>query len=259
MASQAIAAPAGSAPIAARDRLIVALDVPSVSEARALVERLGDSAGFFKIGMQLQFAGGLDYARELIDAGKRVFLDAKLFDIDETIERAVRNVAAMGVDFLTIHGNRRTIPAAVRGRGDSALRILAVTVLTSLGADDIADLYGAGASVADTVRKRAAQALDGGADGVIASGEEAAMIGGLVDDRDRAGNRSRPFSIVTPGIRMAGQAVGDQKRVATPYSAIKDGADYLVVGRPIYQASDPAAAARAVVEDIERALATRSN
>lgn len=243
--------------VAPRDRLIVALDVASVDEARALVARIGDAAGVFKIGMQLQFAGGLEFARELIDAGRRVFLDAKLFDIDETVERAVRNVAAMGVDFLTVHGNRRTVPAAVRGRGDSALKILAVTVLTSLDEADMIDIYGEGARVEDFVRARAEKALEAGADGVVASGHEAEMIAGLAADRLRLIDTTRGFSVVTPGIRPPSDDAGDQKRVATPYAAITAGADYLVVGRPVYQAADPRAAAEAVVADIARALGDR--
>lgn len=241
------------AALSPRDRLIVALDVPAVDEARRLVKRLDDAAGFYKIGMQLMFAGGLDYARELVAAGKRVFLDAKLFDIDETIERAVQNVAAMGVDFLTVHGNGRTVPAAVRGRGDSKLRIMAVTVLTSLDEQDMAAIYGEGAKVSDFVRSRAAMALAAGADGVIASGNEAGMIRELAAGHLGVVDQSRDFSVVTPGIRMPGDAAGDQKRVATPAGAIAAGADYLVVGRPIYQAADPRDAARRIVDDIARA------
>lgn len=246
-------------PIPARERLIVALDVPSVEDAKALVGRLGDSVHFYKIGMQLQFAGGLAYAAELIQQGKKVFLDAKLFDIDETIERAVENVARMGVDFLTVHGNGKTVRAAVRGRGEDKLRVFAVTVLTHLDNADLADMFGSDVDVRELVRSRAEKAFEAGADGVIASGQEAALIRELVGTKlrvmDATDRESRDsFSIVTPGIRMPGDAVGDQKRVTRPRDAIAAGADYLVVGRPISQHADPAAAAEAVVAEIEAAL-----
>jgi orotidine-5'-phosphate decarboxylase len=241
--------------IPVKERLIVALDVPSVGDARALVSRLGDRVAFYKIGMQLQFGGGIAYANELIQQGKKVFLDSKLFDIDETIERAVENIARMGVDFLTVHGNGKTIQAAVRGRGDSRLRIFSVTVLTSLDNADLADLFGSEVDVKELVKSRAEKAFDSGADGVIASGQEADLIRQLVSNKikvmdatDAASRNS--FSIVTPGIRMPGDAVGDQKRVTRPRDAIAAGADYLVVGRPISQAADPAGAAEAVLKDI---------
>jgi orotidine-5'-phosphate decarboxylase len=232
--------------IADRDRLIVALDVPTVDDARRLVATLSDSVGFYKIGMQLQFApGGMDYARELIDAGKRVFLDAKLYDIGETIERAVENVARMGVDFLTIHANAPTLRAAAAGRGSSQLRILAVTVLTSLGPDDLADLGFGGTSVEELVLKRARQTREAGIDGVIASAAEAASI------RRREGEG---LTIVTPGIRRASDAMGDQKRALSPADAIRAGADHLVVGRPISKAGDPRREAEAIQEEIAAAL-----
>lgn len=227
-----------------RERLIVALDVPDVAQAEALVDRLGDAAVFYKIGMQLQFTGGLDLARRLIDRRRKVFLDSKLFDIDETVTGSVANIARMGVTFLTIHGVGATVRAAVRGRGESSLRLLAVTALTSLDAADLAEL-GIDCSVGDYVVRRARNALAAGCDGVIASGQEASRI------RDLAGER---FLIVTPGIRSAGTAHHDQKRVATPQAAIASGADYLVVGREITQSSDPVAAADNVVRQIEAAL-----
>lgn len=257
--------PAPRLDIPARERLIVALDVPSVDAAKDLVDRLDDHVVFYKIGMQLQFAGGLQFAAELIQRGKKVFLDSKLFDIDETIELAVRNVAEMGVDFLTVHGNGKTIPAAVRGRGDSALKIFAVTVLTHLDRHDLADMYVEGAEVQAFVKDRTLKALAYGADGVIASGLEAAMIRGMVTDRlrvvDQSGDESqqvRDFHIVTPGIRMAGDEAGDQKRVATPRAAIEAGADYLVVGRPVTRATDPRAAADLIVAEIAGALVARA-
>ncbi len=234
--------------IPVKERLIVALDVPTVEEARALVRALGDSAVFYKIGMQLQFAGGIQYAQELIGEGKKVFLDSKLFDIDATIEKAAENIARMGVDFLTVHGIGPTVTAAVRGRGGSPLQILAVTVLTSLEAGDLHELGYRDASVEDIVLYRAKKALDAGADGVIASGQEAEAIGRLAAGK---------LKIVTPGIRRGSDAVGDQKRVATPASAIAAGADYLVVGRPVSQAEDPKREADAIVAEIEQAIGSR--
>jgi orotidine-5'-phosphate decarboxylase len=231
--------------IPAKERLIVALDVPTVEEARALVRALGDSVIFYKIGMQLQFAGGIQYAQELIGEGKKVFLDSKLFDIDATIEKAAENIARMGVDFLTVHGIGPTVAAAVRGRADSKLQILAVTVLTSLEAGDLHELGYRDRSVEDIVLYRASKALDAGADGVIASGQEAEAIGKLAVGK---------LKIVTPGIRRGSDAVGDQKRVATPASAIAAGADYLVVGRPVSQAEDQRREADAIVAEIEEAL-----
>ncbi len=236
--------------IADRDRLIVALDVPTVDAARAMVATLGESVTFYKVGMQLQFApGGMAYVQELLDSGKRVFLDAKLYDIGETIRLAVANVALMGVDFLTIHANAPTLRAAAEGRGDAPLRVLAVTVLTSLGADDLADLGFGGVSVEDQVLKRARQTLDAGVDGVIASAAEAAAIRAMAGDR---------LTIVTPGIRRASDALGDQKRPVTPADAIRAGADHLVVGRPITKATDPRREAEAIQAEIAAALKSRS-
>lgn len=245
--------------IPARERLIVALDVGTVEEAERLVATLGDSVSFYKIGMQLQFGGGIAYARDLVDRGKRVFLDSKLFDIDETIERAVENVAAMGVDFLTVHGNGKTIPAAVRGKAGTKLKIFSVTVLTSLDNFDMADLYGEGRTVEEVVMHRARAAYQAGADGVIASGQEAQLIRDLVDGQIRIVDSSGPqdradFHIITPGIRPTGGATGDQKRVTTPAEAIRAGADYLVVGRPVYRADDPRGMAERIVAEIEAAL-----
>jgi orotidine-5'-phosphate decarboxylase len=249
-------APKNSIPL--KERLIVALDVPTVEQASALVERLGDAVEFYKIGMQLQFGGGISYADDLIRKGKKVFLDSKLFDIDETIERAVENVARMGVNFLTVHGNGKTISAAVRGRGTTDLKVFSVTVLTSLDKADLTDIFGKeDADVQEFVRHRAERAFIAGADGVIASGQEAGLIreliGGLkILDQSK---EDRSFNIVTPGIRMAGDAPGDPKRITTPYDAIKGGADYLVVGRPITQKDDPRQAAECILEEIEKALA----
>lgn len=227
-----------------RDRLIVALDVPTATEARALVDRLGDSVGFYKIGLELMFGGGLELARELHRAGKRVFLDMKLLDISNTVEKAVANIAGLGVALLTIHGHdRKTLRAAVRGRGASGLKILSVTVMTHLDGADLAE-QGTAMSPRDLALHRARLALDEGIDGVITSGEEAAAI--------RAAT-APGFLIVTPGIRPAGAAKGDQTRIVTPAEAIRAGADQLVIGRPVTAAPDPRAAAEAIVREIASA------
>jgi orotidine-5'-phosphate decarboxylase len=226
-----------------RERLIVALDVASVAEAEALVARLGEAVSFYKIGYQLAFAGGIDFARVLAGAGKRVFLDLKLHDIGNTVARGVESVARLGASFLTVHAYPQTMHAAVDGRKGSTLRLLAVTVLTSY---DDADLAAAGYdfTVSELVGERAAQARDVGIDGLVCSGEEAAMLRPVVGSG---------MVLVTPGIRPAGAVAGDQKRVMTPSAAIAAGADHLVVGRPIVAASDPRAAAQAIVTEIDRA------
>ena len=222
------------------DRLIVALDVPNLIQGMALVDRLGDSVSFYKIGLGMLTGGGLALANELKqERGKRVFLDMKLFDIGATIEAAVRGLAQYDLDFLTVHGDPQVVRAAAEGKAGSDMKILAVTVLTSLDRADLdANLIKAG-DIAQIALVRAARTLEAGADGVIASPQEAAMI--------RALPQARGKLIVTPGVRPAGAAQGDQKRIATPAQAIADGADHIVVGRPIWQASDPAAAARAIV------------
>ncbi len=226
-----------------RERLILALDVSSVAEAEAMVARLGDAVCFYKIGYQLAFAGGLDFARALAGAGKQIFLDLKLHDIGNTVARGVESVAKLGARFLTVHAYPQTMHAAVDARAGSNLRILAVTVLTSY---DDADLAAAGYdfTVPELVAERAAQARDIGVDGLVCSAEEAAAIRPIL----RAG-----MVLVTPGIRPAGGAAGDQKRVMTPAAAIAAGADYLVVGRPIVAAPDPKAAAEAIVVEIAAA------
>ena len=222
------------------DRLIVAIDVPNLIQGMALVDRLGDSVSFYKIGLGMLTGGGLALANELKqERGKRVFLDMKLFDIGATIEAAVRGLAQYDLDFLTVHGDPQVVRAAAEGKAGSDMKILAVTVLTSLDRADLdANLIKAG-DIAQITLERAARALEAGADGVIASPQEAAMI--------RALPQARGKLIVTPGVRPAGAAQGDQKRIATPAQAIADGADHIVVGRPIWQADDPAAAARAIV------------
>jgi orotidine-5'-phosphate decarboxylase len=227
----------------ARERLIVALDVPSVAEAEAMVARLGESAWFYKIGYQLAFAGGLSFAAGLTAAGKQVFLDLKLHDIGNTVAKGVESVAELGATFLTVHAYPQTMKAAAEAKRGSRLRILAVTVLTSY---DDADLAAAGyeLTVGELAAARAAQARDIGVDGLVCSAEEAAAL------RDIVGTG---MVLVTPGIRPAGSATGDQKRIMTPAAAIKAGADYLVVGRPVVEARDPRAAADAIVAEIEQA------
>ena len=228
---------------APRDRLIVALDVPSIPAASALVERLGDAVSFYKIGYQLAFAGGLPLAETLIGAGKQVFLDLKLHDIGNTVGHGVESVARLGATFLTVHAYPQTMRAAVAARAQSDLRILAVTVLTSYDDADLADA-GYSRSVAVLAADRAAQARDIGVDGLVCSGEEAARLRAIIGPG---------MALVTPGIRPAGADSGDQKRIMTPAAAIKAGADYLVVGRPIVAASDPKLAAQAIVDEIAAA------
>ncbi len=229
----------------AKDRLIVALDVPSVEEARSLIETLGDSAGVYKIGLELLFAGGFALAEELARKGRPVFIDAKLSDIETTVERATDAIARAGASFLTVHAlDSKTLEAAVRGRGDSALKLLGVTVLTNLAAADLIE-QGIDHPLPEVVQHRAALAKTVGLDGVIASGREAAEI------RRAAG---RDFLIVTPGVRPSGSEAQDQARAVTPGQAIMAGADYLVVGRPITRAADPRKAADAIVGEIAAAL-----
>lgn len=224
-----------------RDRLIVALDTPSVGEAEALVAQLKGHVGVFKIGLELAMAGGIALVEKLTAEDLPVFLDMKLLDIGHTVQSATANVARMGARFLTVHASdRKTLDAAVAGRGDSPLKLLAVTVLTNLSAADLRQ-QGVTMAAADLVLRRARMAAEAGFDGVVASGVEAAAIrSALGPDK----------LIVTPGIRPAGSAVGDQARVTTPADAISSGADYLVVGRPITQAADPKAAADAIVAAI---------
>lgn len=232
-------------PIDPKDRLIVALDVPSVSDAEAMVSRIGPAATFYKIGYQLGLAGGLPFAAGLIAAGKQVFLDFKLHDIGNTITHGVASVANMGATFLTVHAYPQTMKAAAQGARGSKLKIVAVTVLTSYDDNDLAEA-GYALSVGPLVAKRAAQARSIGIDGLVCSPEEAANLRGIVGS---------DMALVTPGIRPAGSAAGDQKRIMTPARAIAAGADYLVVGRPIVEAADPKAAAQAIVDEIAQAKA----
>jgi orotidine-5'-phosphate decarboxylase len=231
--------------IAPRDRLIVALDLPDVAAAEAMVDRLGDSVSFYKIGYQLGYAGGLAMVSRLAGAGKKVFIDLKLHDIGNTVSRGVESIAKLGATFLTVHAYPQTMKAAVEARAGSDLKILAVTVLTSY---DDGDLHAAGyrLGVSDLVEARAQQAQVLGVDGLVCSAEEAASLHKIVGHQ---------MHLVTPGIRPAGSATGDQKRIMTPARAIAAGADYLVVGRPVLEAADPKAAADAIQAEIAKALA----
>jgi len=230
--------------IAPRDRLIVALDLPSVEAAEAMIGRLGDAVTFYKIGYQLAYAGGLPLAQRLAGSGKKVFIDLKLHDIGNTVARGVESIARLGATFLTVHAYPQTMKAAVEARAGSSLKILAVTVLTSY---DDGDLHAAGyrLNVSDLVEARAQQARVLGIDGIVCSAEEAARLHKIVGHQ---------MHLVTPGIRPAGAATGDQKRIMTPGRAIAAGADYLVVGRPILEAADPTAAAEAIHAEIARSL-----
>jgi orotidine-5'-phosphate decarboxylase len=231
--------------IAPRDRLIVALDLPDVAAAEAMVDGLGDSVSFYKIGYQLGYAGGLAMVSRLAGAGKKVFIDLKLHDIGNTVSRGVESIAKLGATFLTVHAYPQTMKAAVEARAGSNLKILAVTVLTSY---DDGDLHAAGyrLGVSDLVEARAQQAQVLGVDGLVCSPEEAASLHKIVGHQ---------MHLVTPGIRPAGSATGDQKRIMTPARAIAAGADYLVVGRPVLEAADPRAAAEAIQAEIAKALA----
>ena len=225
-----------------RERLIVALDVPSTAATEDLVSRLGESVWFYKIGYQLAFAGGLSLAAELIASGKQIFLDLKFHDIGNTVAKGVESVAQLGATFLTVHAYPQTMKAAVEGRRGSKLRLLAVTVLTSY---DDADLAAAGyeLNVKELAAARAEQARDIGIDGLVCSAEEVATLRNVV---------GRGMVLVTPGIRPAGAASGDQKRIMTPARAMEAGADYLLVGRPILEAGYPKAPADAIDADIEK-------
>lgn len=227
----------------ADDRLIVALDVPDALAGLDLVSRLGGRVTFYKIGLGMLTGGGLALARELKDDhGKRIFLDLKLFDIGATVEAAVRGLARFDLDFLTVHGDPQVVRAAKEGASGSGMRILAVTVLTSLDRSDLDAALIRTGEVPDIVAERARRAFDAGADGVIASPQEVARIRALPGAEGRL--------IVTPGVRPQGAAPGDQKRVATPAEAIAAGADHIVVGRPVWAAPDPAAAADAILAEL---------
>ncbi|MEM7241778.1 MAG: orotidine-5'-phosphate decarboxylase [Pseudomonadota bacterium] len=227
------------------DRLIVALDVPNILDGMKIAEALGDTVSFYKIGLGMLTGGGLALANELkLEHGKRIFLDMKFFDIGATVEKAVAGIASYDLDFLTVHGDPHVVRAAVAGRGDTTLKILAVTILTSLDRDDLDACLIQGGQIADLVTERARRALAAGADGVIASPQEAALIRALPEAEGKL--------IVTPGVRPTGADKGDQKRIATPAQALQNGADHIVIGRPIWQADDPKIAAQAVLNEIKR-------
>lgn len=226
------------------DRLIVALDVPNIVTGLDLANRLGSSVSFYKIGLGMLTGGGLALANELKqEHGKRIFLDMKFFDIGATVEAAVRGIAQYNIDFLTVHGDPHVVKAAKQGAAGSNMKILAVTILTSLDRDDLdRSMYKSG-DVQDLVVERAGRAFDAGADGVIASPQEAGLIRALPESEGRL--------IVTPGVRPAGADKGDQKRITTPAQAIANGSDHIVVGRPIWQATDPRAEAEAIVREMK--------
>ena len=227
----------------ADDRLIVALDVPNVVTGMEIARRIGDTVSFYKIGLGMLTGGGLSLANELKhEHGKRVFLDMKFFDIPATVEAAVRGIAQFGLDFLTVHGDPHVVRAACQGAAGTDLKILAVTILTAMDRADLDASMIVPGAMADIVTERAARAFDAGAHGVIASPHEAAMIRALPNAVGRL--------IVTPGVRPAGSAANDQKRIATPADAVRGGADHIVVGRPVWAARDPAAAARAIVDEL---------
>ncbi|QDC11419.1 orotidine-5'-phosphate decarboxylase [Oceanicola sp. D3] len=225
------------------DRLIVALDVPNAVQGLALAEKLDAAVSFYKIGLGMLCGGGMALANELKqEHGKRIFLDMKLFDIGATVEAAVRGIAQFELDFLTVHGDPHVVRAAQEGKGGSDLKILGVTILTSLDRADLdAGLIRAG-DISEIVTERAAKAFEAGADGVIASPHEAGPI--------RALPQAEGKLIVTPGVRPAGAAKGDQKRIATPAFAVEQGADHIVVGRPVWQADNPDGAARAIISEL---------
>ena len=223
-----------------RNPIIVALDVDSAAEARALITTLGTRVGFYKVGLELYAAAGVEFVRELVHEGKDVFLDLKVYDIPETVKRAVAQVARTGVRFLTTHAVGSVMRAAVEGRGDSNLKLLAVTVLTSFGPEDLDEL-GYAHGIPELVERRARKAMELGMDGIVASPLEAAAVRRIIGPKK---------TLVTPGVRSAGAAKGDQKRTATPLEAVRDGADYLVIGRQIMRAADPAREASRILEEI---------
>ncbi|MEL7204056.1 MAG: orotidine-5'-phosphate decarboxylase [Pseudomonadota bacterium] len=234
------------------DRLIVAIDVPNALEGLALANRLGDTVSFYKIGLGMLTGGGLALANELKDAhGKRIFLDMKLFDIGATVEAAVRGLAQFDLDFLTVHGDPHVVRAAREGAGGSDMKILAVTVLTSLERPDLDAAQIKAGAIPDLVTERAERAFEAGAHGVIASPQEARAIRALPSAEGRL--------IVTPGVRPAGTDLGGQKRVMTPAEAIAEGADHVVVGRPIHAAANPTTAAKEILKEMASPQAARPN
>ena len=235
-----------------KDQLIVALDVPDALAGLKLVETLGDNVSFYKIGLGMLTSGGLALANELKqEHGKRIFLDMKLFDIGATVEKAVRGLAQFDLDFLTVHGDPHVVRAAREGAADSDMKILAVTILTSLDRTDLDAAQIKSGAIPDLAIERAGRAFEAGADGIISSPQEAAMIRALPEADGRL--------IVTPGVRPVGVDLGDQKRVATPAEAIKNGADHVVVGRPVWQSPDPRGAAQAIQAELASPQTMRPN
>lgn len=226
------------------DPIIIALDVDSASAARELIAKLGPRANFYKVGMELYAAAGSEFVRELVGEGNRVFLDMKFYDIGETVRRAVAQVAKFGVDLLTVHGSKSVMRAAVEGKGDAALRLLAVTVLTSFDDSDLAEM-GYACTVSELVALRVRNARESGIDGIVCSPLEVRRV------REIAGADA---VLVTPGVRSAGAATGDQKRVATPAEAVADGANYLVIGRQVTRAADPAAEYERILAELQPCL-----
>ncbi len=222
--------------------IIIALDVESAEQARGLVKTLGDHAGFYKVGMELYAAAGMEFVRELTTAGKRVFLDMKFYDIGETVRRAVAQVARAGVEFLTVHGSKEVMRAAVDGCGDSRLQLLAVTVLTSFDQEDLQDL-GYPCPVDDLVALRVRNAMKCGVRGIVCSPRDVRAVRAITGSL---------ATLVTPGVRSAGVSMGDQKRVTTPVEAMSSGADYLVIGREVTRAIDPVSALCTIQSDLSR-------
>ncbi|AWI59765.1 orotidine-5'-phosphate decarboxylase [Sinorhizobium fredii] len=228
----------------ARDRLIVGLDLPTIAEAERIVSTLGDDVAFYKIGYQLAFAGGLDFARDLAASGKKVFLDMKLLDIDNTVAKGVENIVRMGMSMLTLHAYPKAMKAAVDAAKGSDLCLLGVTVLTSMDAQDVIDA-GYGFDPHTLVLRRAEQARAAGMGGIVCSAEEATAVRRII---------GAEMAVVTPGIRPTGAEKGDQKRVMTPAEAIRAGSSHLVVARPIVKAADPLSASRAILAEMEGVL-----
>jgi orotidine-5'-phosphate decarboxylase len=225
--------------------IIIALDVDNTAEALTLVDRIGPAADFYKVGMELYAAGGMEFVEQLALFGKKVFLDLKLYDIGETVKRATKKICSShAVTFLTVHGSRPIMRAAIEGRGQTNVKLLAVTVLTSFDREDLADL-GYPVPVSDLVELRVKKAMESGMDGVVCSPLEIACV------RKIAGRR---LTLVIPGVRSAGAATGDQKRVATPQEAMRDGADYLVIGRQVTRAADPRRACQEILAEVGAVL-----
>ena len=227
----------------ADDRLIVALDVPNLLGGGKIIDILGDSVSFYKIGLGMLTGGGLALANELKDNGYKVFLDMKFFDIGATVEKAVLGISQYNFDFLTVHGDPHVVRAAVKGRGDSSTKILAVTILTSLDRNDLDESLIKSGRITDLVTERAKNAFKAGADGIIASPQEAALIRALPESQGKL--------IITPGVRPDGSKVGDQKRITTPSEAIKNGADHIVIGRPIWASKDPLSATKEILNELK--------